>query len=104
MRAPDANAAFWAMEDALKSGALAAVIGEIWHLEVYGLAASRRLLLAARKGGRRRCWCWPSAYGHAERLSTAAETRFEIAAAPSARVRRRAAATCPAPSPARRGW
>ena len=50
VQAPDAEAAFWAMEEALKSGAPAAVVGEIWNLKGYSLAASRRLLLAARKG------------------------------------------------------
>jgi protein ImuA len=71
VRAPDAPALFQAMEDALKSGAPAAVIGEAWRLKSYDLAASRRLLLA---------------YGAAEAFSSAAETRFEIAAAPSAHL------------------
>ncbi len=85
VHAPDANAAFWAMEEALKCGAPAAVVGEIWNLRGYSLAASRRLLLAARKGGTPALLVLASAYGQAERLSSAAETRFEIAAAPSAR-------------------
>ena len=50
VRAPDAALAFWAIEEALKCGAPAAVMGEIWNLKGYSLAASRRLLLAARKG------------------------------------------------------
>ena len=50
VQAPDAASAFWAMEEALKCGAPAAVVGEIWNLKGYSLAASRRLLLAARKG------------------------------------------------------
>ena len=50
VEAPNADAAFWAMEEALKSGGPAAVVGEIWNLKGYSLAASRRLLLAARKG------------------------------------------------------
>ena len=50
VQAPDAALAFWAMEEALKCGAPAAVVGEIWNLKGYSLAASRRLLLAARKG------------------------------------------------------
>jgi len=33
----------WAIEEALKCGAPAAVIGEIWSLKGYSLAASRRL-------------------------------------------------------------
>jgi protein ImuA len=84
VRAPDAALALWAIEEALKCGAPAAVIGEIWSLKGYSLAASRRLLLAARKGKVPALLILASAYGQAERVSSAAETRFEIAAAPSA--------------------
>jgi protein ImuA len=84
VRAPDAALALWAMEEALKCGAPAVVVGEIWSLKGYSLAASRRLLLAARKGRTPALLILASAYGQAERLSSAAETRFEIAAAPSA--------------------
>ena len=75
--APDPALAFWAMEEALKCGAPAAVVGEIWNLKGYSLAASRRLLLAARKGRTPALLILASAYGQAERLSSAAETRFE---------------------------
>jgi protein ImuA len=84
VRAPDAALAFWAIEEALKCGAPAVVIGEIWSLKGYSLAASRRLLLAARKGKVPALLILASAYGQVDRLSSAAETRFEIAAAPSA--------------------
>jgi protein ImuA len=86
VQAPDAALAFWAMEEALKCGAPAAVVGEIWDLKGYSLAVSRRLLLAARKGRTPALLILASAYGQAERLSSAAETRFEIAAAPSAKA------------------
>jgi protein ImuA len=86
VRAPDAALAFWAIEEALKCGAPAVVVGEIWSLKGYSLAASRRLLLAARKGKVPALVILASAYGQAERLSSAAETRFEIAAAPSATI------------------
>jgi len=86
VKAPDAALAFWAMEEALKCGAPAAVVGEIWNLKGYSLAVSRRLLLAARKGRTPALLILASAYGQAERLSSAAETRFEIAAAPSAKA------------------
>src|SRR5271170_3797614 len=82
VEAPDADAAFWAMEEALKSGGPAVVVGEIWSLKGYSLAASRRLLLAARKGRIPALLVLASAYGQAEQMSSAAETRFEIAAAP----------------------
>jgi protein ImuA len=97
VHAPDANAAFWAMEEALKSGGPAAVVGEIWNLKGYSLAASRRLLLAARKGRTPALLVLASAYGQAERLSSAAETRFEIAAAPSTRTPAAAGKDLPGP-------
>lgn len=86
VRAPDAPALFQAMEEALRSGAPAVVVGEAWNLGAYDLAASRRLLLAARAGAVPALLVQASAYGAAEKLSSAAETRFEIAAAPSARL------------------
>ena len=97
VHAPDAALAFWAMEEALKCGAPAAVVGEIWNLKGYSLAASRRLLLAARKGRTPALLILASAYGQAERFSSAAETRFEIAAAPSARLKAAAGRDLPGP-------
>src|ERR1700735_900076 len=96
-RAPDAALALWAMEEALKCGAPAVVVGEIWSLKGYSLAASRRLLLAARKGKVPALLILASAYGQAERLSSAAETRFEIAAAPSATIPAAAGPDLPGP-------
>jgi protein ImuA len=84
--APDAPALFQAMEDALKSGAPAVVIGEVWRLKKYDLGVSRRLGLAARAGGAPALLVQASAHGAADHLSSAAETRFEIAAAPSAHL------------------
>ena len=95
--APDALSAFWAMEEALKCGAGAVVVGEIWNLKPYGLAASRRLLLAARRGRTPALLVLGSAHGRAEKLSTAAETRFEIAAAPSRRTPAAAGRDLPGP-------
>ncbi len=97
VNAPDAALAFWAMEEALKCGAPAAVVGEIWNLKGYSLVASRRLLLAARKGRTPALLILASAYGQAERLSSAAETRFEIAAAPSAKAPAAAGRDLPGP-------
>jgi protein ImuA len=97
VRAPDAALAFWAIEEALKCGAPAVVVGEIWNLKGYSLAASRRLLLAARKGKVPVLLILASAYGQAERLSSAAETRFEIAAAPSATIPAAAGLDLPGP-------
>jgi protein ImuA len=96
-RAPDAALALWAMEEALKCGAPAVVVGEIWSLKGYSLAASRRLLLAARKRRTPALLILASAYGQAERLSSAAETRFEIAAAPSATIPAAAGPDLPGP-------
>jgi protein ImuA len=97
VQAPDAALAFWAMEEALKCGAPAAVVGEIWNLKGYSLAASRRLLLAARKGRTPALLILASAYGQAQRLSSAAETRFEIAAATSAKFKAAAGRDLPGP-------
>ncbi len=97
VRAPDAALAFWAIEEALKCGAPGVVVGEIWSLKGYSLAASRRLLLAARKGKVPALLILASAYGQAERLSSAAETRFEIAAAPSAKIPAAAGPDLPGP-------
>jgi protein ImuA len=83
VRAPDAGALFQTLEDALKSGALAVVVGEVWRLAKYDLSVSRRLSLAARAGATPALLTLPTAHG--QTLSTAAETRFEIAAAPSPR-------------------
>jgi protein ImuA len=86
-RAPDALALLWAMEEALKSGALAAVVGEMWSLtRHYGLAASRRLLLAAKAGRTPALLVHGGAFGRSDAISSAAETRFEIAAAASRRL------------------
>src|SRR3984957_19601933 len=97
VRAPDAALAFWAIEEALKCGAPGVVVGEIWNLKGYSLAASLRLLLAARKGKVPALLILASAYGQAERLSSAAETRFEIAAAPSATIPAAAGPDLPGP-------
>jgi protein ImuA len=72
-------------------------VGEIWSLKGYSLAASRRLLLAARKGKTPALLILASAYGQAERISSAAETRFEIAAAPSMRTPAAAGPDLPGP-------
>jgi len=82
VRAPDARALLWTLEEALKSGAPAVVVGEIGRAaRHYDLKASRRLLLAARAGFA------PALIVHAfgGAHSSAAETRFEIAAAPTVR-------------------
>ncbi|HLJ70372.1 MAG TPA: hypothetical protein VKU03_03580 [Roseiarcus sp.] len=84
VNAPDGRALLWTMEEALKSGALAVVVGELWSVvRWYGLAASRRLLLAARSGTTPALMVHGGLFGQAAALSTAAETRFEIAAATS---------------------
>ncbi len=94
---PDALSALWAMEEALKCGAPAVVAAEVWNLKSYGLLASRRLLMAARKGGTPALVVLAGAYGQADGLSTAAATRFEIAAAPSAKSPAAAGRDLPGP-------
>jgi len=70
----------WAMEEALKSRA-AAIVAESWVApRAYDLSASRRLLLAARRGGGLGLLLLLRACGEAARLTSAAQLRFEIAA------------------------
>ena len=71
-------------------------VAEIWSLKTYGLTASRRLLLAAerRDAGAPRAG---GASAQADALSTAATTRFEIAAAPSAKSPAAAGRDLPGP-------
>ncbi|HEY8066472.1 MAG TPA: hypothetical protein VIF40_17375 [Methylosinus sp.] len=74
--------ALWAMEEALKSPACAAVVAETFLApRLYDLAASRRLLLAARRGGALGVLAAQGA--EAARFSSAAELRVEIAARPA---------------------
>lgn len=74
----NAKESLWTMEEALKCCA-AAVIAEIWGLEkAYGLAASRRLVLAAQKSGTPGLMLAAGMARGADRLSTSAQTRFEV--------------------------
>ncbi|MDR3462697.1 MAG: hypothetical protein P4L76_10325 [Beijerinckiaceae bacterium] len=72
----------WAMEEALKCRAVAAVAAEIWRLKSYDLAASRRLVLAAKKSGTPGLMVPSSFAGMAQKLSSAAQARFEVRARP----------------------
>jgi protein ImuA len=77
----------WAMEEALKCSAPAAVIGEIWGLaKIYDLAASRRLVLASRKSGTPGLLVAAGFAGAAEHVSSGAQTRFAVAASASLRL------------------
>jgi protein ImuA len=81
---PNAKEALWGFEEALKCRAPAVVIGEIWTLaKAYDLTASRRLLLAAQKGGTPGLLFAAGLPGSAEQFSSGAQTRFEIRAGPS---------------------
>lgn len=81
VRVPDAASLLAASEEALRSGAARAVIMSGWgEAKAHSLTASRRLMMAARSG---------STLGLLVRVSaapapSAAETRWSIAAAPSA--------------------
>jgi protein ImuA len=97
VEAPDANTALWAIEEALKSGGPAVVLGELWGLKGYGLAASRRLLLAAHKGRTPALLVLASAHGQAQRMTSAADARFEIVAARSPRSSAAAGKDLPGP-------
>ena len=98
----------WAMEEALKSRAVA-IVAESWIApRAYDLAASRRLLLTARRGGGLGLLLLPRASGEAARLTTAAPLRFEVAALPpppaAAEWGEPPAAGQAAPLPGPMGW
>ncbi|MEJ0052714.1 MAG: hypothetical protein WDN02_16190 [Methylovirgula sp.] len=77
VHAANAKDALWAIEEALKCRAPAAVIGEIFSSKLYDLTASRRLVLAAQKHGTAGL-LFLGGPARAEALSSSAETRFEI--------------------------
>ncbi|HMK90911.1 MAG TPA: hypothetical protein VK446_14915 [Methylocystis sp.] len=82
VRARSGAETLWAMEEALKSRA-AAILAESWVApSAYGLNASRRLLLAQRRGGGLGLLLLLRAAGEARRLSSATPLRFEVAPAP----------------------
>lgn len=84
VRARRPQETLWVMEEALKSPACAAVVAESFvEPRLYDLSASRRLLLAARRGGGLGLLA-PQGTA-AARFSSAAELRVEVAAAPPAR-------------------
>lgn len=83
VRTANAQGALWALEEALKCPALAAVMGEFWgSARHYGPAAARRLVLAARRSG------VPCILAHPFRPlgsweSPGAQARFAVFAAPA---------------------
>lgn len=82
VRAVNAKDALWAMEEALKCRAPAAVVGEVFSAKLYDLTASRRLLLAAAAHGTTALLCFAGPV-RADTLSSSAATRFEVRARPS---------------------
>ncbi len=80
LRAPNARELLWAMEEGLRSRALAAVVGEV---EALSTPASRRLQLAAESSGVTGFALHRSA-GHA--AASAAVTRWRVAALSSVPV------------------
>jgi protein ImuA len=71
----------WVMEEALKCRGVSAVLAETWaKARDYSLTVSRRLALAARAGGTAGLLRHAAAAGEADAMTSAAATRFEIAA------------------------
>ena len=85
VRARDAPMALWACEEALRLKA-PVVLAELWTSKHYGLAPSRRLLLAAQAGHGTVLLLHTGLSGHASGLSSAAETRFLVGSCPSPRM------------------
>lgn len=86
VRTGDGPATLWALEEALRLGA-PAVLAELWGVKHYGLAPSRRLLLAAQGGRGTAILLHAGLAGRGTMLSSAAETRFAVTACPSPRER-----------------
>ncbi len=84
VKTKDAATTLWATEEALKAGA-PVVLTELWRAASYDLAASRRLLLAARSRGATSLVV-PVGLSRPELLSSGAETRFAVAATPSLHI------------------
>lgn len=94
----------WAMEEALRSKA-AAVVAETWLSPgAYDLTASRRLALAAGRGGGAGLLLLPRAAGEAAKLGSAAQTRFEIASSFVQRADAAAFLAARAPLPGPLAW
>ena len=85
VRTADGQATLWALEEALRLGA-PAVLAELWGAKHYGLAASRRLLLAAQRGRGTAVLLHAGLAGRGAALSSAAETRLAVGACPSPRL------------------
>lgn len=78
--------ALWAIEEGLRCTALSAVIGVFARLpRAYDLTASRRLVLAARGGSMPALLAIIGEGAAAAQIASAAETRWQIAARPSAK-------------------
>lgn len=87
VHARDARESLWSLEEAVKCRALAAVVAEIWTLEkAYDLTTSRRLVLAARASSTPALLVASRLARDADRLSSAATTRFEIFSAAGPRL------------------
>jgi protein ImuA len=95
VKTKDVPTTLWATEEALKAGA-PVVVTELWRGRAYDLAASRRLILAARRRGATNLVLHVGL--RPDELSSGAETRFAVAAAPSARLSSAGHAT-PIPGP-----
>ncbi|RYC31652.1 hypothetical protein D3273_12290 [Lichenibacterium minor] len=98
VRTADGQATLWALEEALRLGA-PAVLAELWGAKHYGLAPSRRLLLAAQGGRGAALLLHAGLAGRGAGLSSAAETRLVVAACPSPHLAS-AGTRLPIPGPA----
>jgi protein ImuA len=82
VKTKDTHTTLWATEEALRAGA-PVVVTELWRAKTYDLTASRRLLLAARRKGATSLLVHVG-LNRADEVSSGAETRFSVAALPSA--------------------
>ena len=87
----------WAMEEALASGALSAVVGILWHERFYNFTASKRLRMRAQRSNTPAILLRP----HRANGCSASDQRFVIAGRPS---RLQAPETTLRPRPGRPEW
>lgn len=89
VRAPNSKNVLWALEEGLENNALAAVVGILPENDrLYDFTASRRLVMRAVESGVTALLLRSS---RDNAVTTAAQTRWSIAAAPSAAQHRRGA-------------
>ncbi len=96
VRTRGAQQTLWAAEEALRGSAFVVLV-ELWGGRTYGLASSRRLVLAARHKGATALLLHAGVGADTRQMSTGCDTRLVVSAQPSRRLP--AASGLPVPGP-----